>query len=137
MSLVKYSSDLSPFFGNLDDLFSVFDSLDPMTRPVRSVTGPKTSVENKEDRHLIQLATPGVAKDNLVIDINEGRLSISFDQQSTDTKPLFQRSFKKSWTLPKDVDVDNISAEYTDGVLKIDIPKSAPSKPSQKRIEIG
>ena len=50
---------------------------------------------------------------------------------------MFQRSFKKSWTLPKDVDVDSINADYTNGLLAVTIPKKTPSAPPQRRIEIG
>ena len=137
MSLIKYNPSLAPLFDNFDDLLSIFDSLDPMSRPVQSVTGPRTTVQNLEDKHLIRLATPGVTKDELVINLDDGRLTISFDQKEGDERNSFQRSFKKSWSLPKDVDVDAVSADYTDGLLAISIPKKVPSAPPQRRIEIG
>tara|TARA_R100000234_G_C4929708_1_gene147927 strand:+ start:205 stop:642 length:438 start_codon:yes stop_codon:yes gene_type:complete len=137
MSLIKYNPSLSPLFDNFDDIMSIFDAFDPMTRPVQSVTGPKTRVQNLEDKHLIELATPGVEKDQLVIDIDDGRLSISFDQKAGDANGVFQRSFKKSWTLPKDVDVENINADYTNGLLAVTIPKKTPDARPQRRIEIA
>lgn len=137
MSLIKYNPSLSPLFDNFDDLFNVFDALDPMTRPVRSVSGPRTNVQNLEDKHLIELATPGVEKDDLVIDINEGRLTISLEQKESGNNYSFQRAFKRSWTLPKDVDVDSINADYANGVLAVSIPKKSPTTPSQRRIEIS
>lgn len=137
MSLIKYNPSLSPLFDNFDDIMSIFDAFDPMTRPVQSVTGPKTRVQNLEDKHLIELATPGVEKDQLVIDIDDGRLSISFDQKAGDANGVFQRSFKKSWTLPKDVDVDSINADYTNGLLAVTIPKKTPGARPQRRVEIG
>ena len=54
----------------------IFDAFDPMTRPVQSVTGPRTRVQNLEDKHLIELATPGVEKDELIIDINDDFLFV-------------------------------------------------------------
>ena len=137
MSLIKYNPSLSPLFDNFDDLFNVFDALDPMTRPVRSVSGPRTNVQNLEDKHLIELATPGVEKDDLVIDINEGRLTISLEQKESGNNYSFQRAFKRSWTLPKDEDVDSINADYANGVLAVSIPKKSPTTPSQRRIEIS
>ena len=137
MSLIKYNPNLSPLFSNFDDLLSIFDTFDPMTRPVQSVTGPRTNVQNLEDKHLIELATPGVEKEELNIDIDEGRLTISFDQESAGENNRFQRTFKRSWTLPKDVDIDSINADYKNGVLAVSIPKIAPAAPPQRRIEIG
>jgi len=134
MSLIKYNPSLSPLFDNFDDLLNIFDSFDPMSRPVQNVTGPRTSVQNLEDKHLIRLATPGVSKEELMINLDDGRLTISFDQKE---KNNFQRSFKKSWTLPKDVDIDAVSADYTDGLLAVSIPKRAPSAPPQRRVEIA
>jgi HSP20 family protein len=137
MSLIKYNPNLSPLFNNFDDLLSIFDAFDPMTRPVQSVTGPRTNVQNLEDKHLIELATPGVEKEELNIDIDDGRLTVSFHQEKGDEKRNFQRAFKRSWTLPKDVDVDNINADYANGVLAVSIPKTAPATPPQRRIQIG
>ncbi len=137
MSLIKYNPSLSPLFDNFDDLLSVFDGFDPMSRPVQSVTGPRTTVQNLEDKHLIRLATPGVTKEELMINLDDGRLTISFDQKSGDEKNSFQRSFKKSWTLPKDVDVDAVSADYADGLLAVSIPKKTPATSPHRRIEIA
>ena len=137
MSLIKYNPSLAPLFDNFDDLLSIFDSLDPMSRPVQSVTGPRTTVQNLEEKHLIRLATPGVTKEELMINLDDGRLTISFDQKNGDANNGFQRSFKKSWTLPKDVDVEAVSADYTDGLLAVSIPKKTPAAPPQRRIEIA
>jgi len=137
MSLIKYNPNLSPLFNNFDDLLSIFDAFDPMTRPVQSITGPRTNVQNLEDKHLIELATPGVEKEELNIDIDDGRLTISFHQKEGNESHGFQRAFKRSWTLPKDVEVEKIDAEYTNGVLAVSIPKREPAAPPTRRIEIA
>ena len=49
---------------------------------------------------------------------------------------MFQRSFKKSWTLPKDVDVDSINADYTNGLLAHHPQEDAQCR-RMRRIEIG
>ena len=136
MSLIKYNPNLSPLFSNFDDLLSIFDTFDPMTRPVQSVTGPRTNVQNLEDKHLIELATPGVEKEELNIDIDDGRLTVSFSQKEGGEDHIFQRTFKRSWTLPKDVDLESINADYKNGVLAVTIPKKTPAALPQRRIEI-
>ena len=137
MSLIKYNPSLAPLFDNFDDLLGIFDGLDPMSRPVQSISGPRTKVQNLEDKHLIELATPGVCKDELLVDVNDGRLTISFEQKARDRSHGFQRAFKRSWTLPKDVDLESIDADYTDGVLRVSVPKKSPAATPQRRIEIS
>ena len=137
MSLIKYNPSLSPLFHNFDDLLSIFDAFDPMTRPVQSVTGPRTNIQNLDNKHLIEIATPGVEKEELNIDIDDGRLTISFEQKAGDEHNKFQRAFQRSWTLPKDVDIESINADYKNGVLAVSIPKQTPEAPPRRRIEIG
>jgi len=137
MSLIKYNHSLSPLFDNFDDLFNVFDSFDPMVRPRQSISGPRANVENLEGEHVIEVATPGVAKGDLLVDVNDGLLSISYSRDDSDKSYSFQKSFKRSWTLPKDVDLDNVGAEYNDGVLTVTIPKMAPEVPASRQIVVN
>ena len=138
MSLVKYNPSLSPLFNRVEDIFDLFDVFDPMHRPRPSITGPRTNIENLEGKHVIELATPGIAKEDLVIDLSDGRLSISYDEASTSTNAFsFQRSFTRSWTLPKNVDVEKVDAQYADGVLSITIPKNEPAVPPKRRVAIA
>tara|TARA_R110002074_G_C12088514_1_gene623703 strand:- start:19 stop:438 length:420 start_codon:yes stop_codon:yes gene_type:complete len=139
MSLVKYNPSLSPLLNRVEDIFDLFDVFDPMHRPRPNVTGPRTNIENLEGKHVIELATPGIAKEDLVIDLSDGRLSISYDEDdSAHTNTFsFQRSFTRSWTLPKNVDIEKVDAQYTDGVLSITVPKSEPNVPSKRRVAIA
>ena len=139
MSLIKYNHSLSPLLDNFDDLFSVFDSLDPMLRPRQSISGPRANVENLEDKHVIEVATPGSSKEDLLVDVNDGRLSISYQEGDADPKGAFsfQRSFKRSWTLPKGVDLDGVGAEYNNGVLTVTVPKIIPEAPANRQIVVN
>tara|TARA_R110001592_G_C12834123_1_gene720239 strand:+ start:194 stop:613 length:420 start_codon:yes stop_codon:yes gene_type:complete len=139
MSLIKYNPSLAPLLDNFEDLFSVFDAFDPMTRPRPGISKPRANIENLEDKHVIELATPGIAKEDLVVDLNEGRLTISYEEDdSAHTNTFsFQRSFKQSWTLPKNVDIEKVDAQYTDGILTVSIPKRAPEVPPHRRIDIA
>ena len=139
MSLVKYNHSLSPLFEPFEDLFSVFEALDPMHRPRPSINKPRTNIENLDDKHVIELATPGIAKEDLVVDLSDGRLTVSYEEDnSTHTNTFsFQRSFKQSWTLPKNVDIEKVDAQYADGILTVLIPKSEPNVPPKRRVAIA
>ena len=139
MSLIKYNPGLSPLFEPFEDLFGVFDALDPMHRPRPSINKPRANIENLDDKHIIELATPGIAKEDLVVDLSDGRLTISYEEDNSTKSDTFtfQRSFTQSWTLPKNVDVEKVDAQYVDGVLTVSIPKREPSAPSARRIAIA
>jgi len=142
MSLIRYSSNLSPvrrvgiesFF---DDFMDIFDVLDPMVRRP-ALVGPRTSVENLDDKHVITMATPGISRDDLKVDVADGRLTVSYDEDNSENSFFeFQNSFEKSWSLGDNIDLDSIKADYSDGVLTVEIPKSEKVVPAARRIGIS
>ena len=54
MSLIKYNPGLSPLFEPFEDLFGVFDALDPMHLPRPSINKPRANIENHDDKHIIE-----------------------------------------------------------------------------------
>ena len=138
MSLVKYNPSLSPLFGEFRDFFDIFDTFDPLTRPSSRITGPRANVDNADGKHVITMATPGVSKEDLKVDISDGRVSVSFDQESCEnSNHRFQKSFSRTWNLPKDVNVEAIDAEYENGILTVTIPKNDETVPVARRIKIS
>ena len=70
---------------------------------------------------------------NLEKEINleeDGLLTLSFDRQTD-----FFRPGHKTWTLPEDIDVENITAECKDGLLTVTLPKIK-RLPSSRKVEI-
>ena len=88
---------------------------------------------------------PGLKKKQLNIDVEDGVLTISGDKHNilneADAKilrrELKQSSFKRSFELGDLLDGDNISANFTDGILSISIPKLEPEKPKKKSVKIS
>ena len=91
--------------------------------------------ENKESYNL-EIAAPGMKKEDFQIELDNNLLSISsqenrsnedYDDEAKFTRREFNYySFKRSFSLPeKSINKDAISANYTDGILKIHIPKKA------------
>jgi len=79
---------------------------------------------------------PGVEKDAVSVSIDENVLTIKGTKQFTDAKDGEQwkrvetqyGEFTRSFTLPDEVDVDQVSAAYKNGVLELSIPKVEPKK---------
>jgi len=143
MSLVRYKGNgLTPFrsFGDgfFDDVFDIFEMLDPVRRSERTPIAPKITVDNTEDGHSINMAVPGISKDDLKVDVEDKRLTISFDEENSENSNYrFQRSFTRSWNLPENIDLQKVSADYDNGILTVNIPNLEPTEPSSRRIAVG
>tara|TARA_R100001129_G_scaffold154575_1_gene117339 strand:+ start:340 stop:747 length:408 start_codon:yes stop_codon:yes gene_type:complete len=135
MSLIRFNTD--PFFDSFDDFFSPFTE-NRLASTYQSRV-PRSKVQNLDDKHVIKLATPGVEKENLLIDVKDGKVTVSYDEGETDPSQTgnFQSSFKQCWTLPKNADPKKVSASYNNGVLAVEIPKKSGAESIARKIEIN
>ena len=94
---------------------------------------PAVDIVEEEDRYVLCADLPGVAAEDIAVDMEEHVLSISggrkFDTADSAQKlQLRERAsgeFRRRFTLPEAVDADGISARYELGTLEISIPKKA------------
>jgi len=92
---------------------------------------PRVDVVEKEKQFEIHVSLPGLKKEDIKIDIDGEMLNISgerkFKKENDEDKhhliENFYGSFSRSFTLPENVDKNSINAEFTDGILKLEIPK--------------
>lgn len=102
---------------------------------------PKVNIANNEDHFMIELAAPGLKKEDFSLDVDDETLTISAhreeeknEQEGNYTRKEFSyQTFKRSFTLPDNVVTDKISAKYEDGVVHIHIPKELESKKTKQR----
>jgi HSP20 family protein len=141
MTLMKLDKDtLLPSFSNLWEDFFGRDIIDlPSWRTGVSI--PAVNIEEKPDQFLISLAVPGFKRQDFKIDVSNGVLTIASereeeqeDKKDTYTRREFSyRSFKRSFTLPEGIRLDQIEAKYEDGILNIHLPKKEESKLAHTR----
>ena len=114
-------------------------------KPYQGSAYPKVNVYEYDDKIGLVAEIPGLKKKQLNIDVEDGVLTISGDKHNilneADAKilrrELKQSSFKRSFELGEQLDGDNISASFTDGILSISIPKLEPEKPKKKSVKIS
>ena len=114
-------------------------------KPFQGSAYPKVNVYEYDDKVGIVAEIPGLTKKQLNVEVEDNVLTISGDKHSVwdDAKAkvlrreLKQSSFKRSFTLGELLDGDDISANFKDGVLSIEIPKVEPAKPKKHSIKIG
>ncbi len=133
MSLVKRNSDwFVP--ANVDSLFDRF--FNDGFGNTRSVFVPRTDISENEKGFEIQLAVPGMKKEDFTVDLKNGKLTISGERKFNNEEKgknyhSIQTefgSFKKSFQLPDNVNEKKIEASYEDGILNISIPKDKSKK---------
>lgn len=145
MSLVKFNNEFPSF---LDEFFGgdIFDSTNSANRIGNSL--PAVNIQENKDEFRVEVAAPGMKKDDFEIELNNNMLVISSEKKDERTeedkgKKFTRRefnysSFKRTFTLPDTVDSEKINAKYNDGVLNLVIPKREEAKEKPKRkIEIA
>lgn len=110
---------------------------------------PAVNVVEHQDGFRIEVAAPGLKKDDFKLNLNHNNLIISGyqetknEEQDKNTERYTRRefsysSFQRTFTLPSSINADQIQAKYVDGVLNIEIPKREEAKVKPPRqIEIG
>ena len=102
----------------------------------RSAFVPKTDIAETDNEFEIQLAVPGMQKEDFKVDLKNGLLTISgerkFDKEETG-KNFYSiqteyGNFSKSFQLPEDVVAKKIEATYESGILNVIVPKDKSKK---------
>jgi len=103
-----------------------------------NTTIPAVNVKETADTFEVEVAAPGMQKEDFRIELDGNQLTISSERQNqkevTEGERYTRRefsyqSFQRSFTLPKNVvDVDQINARYENGVLHLVVPKREEAK---------
>ena len=129
--------------GWLDKFFN--SSLDDYFNFSRVLNVPAVNVNETDSAYSLSIATPGLEKNDFNVVVEDGMLTISAEkeQKEENKKDYFRReynysSWSRSFTLPDDADDTKVKAEYKNGELKIDIPRTEKKvKNNVKKINIG
>ena len=107
----------------------------------------KTDIKEKKDKYIIEMDLPGYDKDNINLELNNGYLEISAKvekEDNSDDEEKFVRRERffgecsRSFYVGEDITNEDISAEFKNGILKIEVPKKEEEEkePETKKIEI-
>lgn len=124
------------------------DLADNMDKGFSFETGgftPRIDIVEKEDSFLIYGEFPGMKKEDIKINVNEDKvLRISGNKSKTEeegrsylrTERIYGE-FERRFVLSDDIDLEDITAKYENGVLELAIKKKEPVKPKEINVEIG
>jgi HSP20 family protein len=139
-SLMKRSSDFFPAVPSLIDEFFNRNWLDSTLGTGRTV--PAANISENDEEILIELAAPGMRRDDFKIEVDNAQLTISCErdessehQRGRSTRREFSyQSFERTFALPSaEVKRDKIQAKYVDGILRVSVPKTEEAKKKAAR----
>ena len=141
MTLTKRNGSL---FNNLPTLFNDFFDREFLNwgESNFSNTGttiPAVNIRETKDDLVVEMAAPGMKKEDFKIELDGSLLSIGSERSSNQVeennderysrREFSYESFQRSFTLPKDVvETDRLKARYENGVLRLEIPKKEEAK---------
>lgn len=110
--------------------------------PSSDLWAPPVDVEETGDELLLTAELPGMSRDDIAIELEDGVLTIQGEKKDERKDEgtqglLYERrwgSFTRRFTLPRAVDSGNITAQYENGILSIRVPKAEEAK--GRKIEI-
>ena len=105
---------------------------------------PACDVHDTEGHYLVSLDVPGVAKEDIHIEVKDNQLWISGERKQEESasengRYFVERSygkFQRAFTLGRNTDSSKIEAAYKDGVLRVVIPKAEAAKPKTVEIKV-
>ena len=127
---------LNDFFD--DNLFNIATSVKPKLSSRADIL---CNIYKQSGNFIFDLYLPGFSRDDFDIGIDNNILTVKgvsdYKKKNYIHQEHYQSTkFERSFSLPKNVDIDNVDADYTSGVLSISIPTFEERKPTTKKITI-
>lgn len=150
MRLVRKSN---PSFNSiLNDILND-DFFKPVTQAAQGFR-PPVNIKETEAAFQMELAVPGLSKKEVLIDIDGDLLTVSYDkvEKTAESKPeakeekvaeekytrheFSAKSFKRTFTIPENIDSEKIVATMKNGILNVTLPKVEVPEPEKKTVVI-
>ncbi|MBI2212251.1 MAG: Hsp20/alpha crystallin family protein [Acidobacteria bacterium] len=118
-------------------------SLDDDDEMVSGQWTPPCDIIETADAVVLRAELPGVREEDIEIHVEGGLLTLrgekEFEKRTDRSYHRIERaygSFMRTFTLPRTVDAEGISANYERGVLELTMPKRSETRPRQIRIDV-
>ena len=129
----------------LSDVEQLFDNFvgSPLLSSLYEKQYMRADIKEDEKEYIVEVELPGVKKEEIDVSIDNDVLTISVnrnEQVEEKTEQYIRQerrvgSFSRSFYIDN-VDIDNVSAKFENGILTVVLPKKEPSSPTGKKIDI-
>lgn len=136
MTLVRFQP--APFKNLVNDFWNLPADGTVSTQPVVNILETASGFR-------IDIAAPGLSKDDFQIKVEKNVLSVSTQKETMHTQEgtTYHRrefaygAFERSFRIPETIDTDNIAANFTNGILSVNLVKKPEAQPLVKTITIA
>jgi HSP20 family protein len=146
MSLVERRNPLNPLQKSFwNDLFDRELAWPSLLRDGEML--PAINIKEEKNQYDIEVAVPGYKKEDFNVSVERGVLTVKAEvkeekeekKEGYSRKEFSYRSFERSFTLPDNVNEDNIQGKYDNGILHILVPKTTKEVEAEKKktVNIG
>jgi HSP20 family protein len=106
---------------------------------------PEVDISEDDQGYMLKADLPEMKKDDVRVTVEDGILSVSGERKSEkeDHKKKFHRielsfgTFRRSFTLPEDVDSTKVTADLRDGVLRVHLPTAPVAKSKATQVKVA
>jgi HSP20 family protein len=109
------------------------------------LTVPSVNIRENNESYMIDMAVPGMKKEDFNIDVDRNVMTISCEKETENKsgeeenysrREYNYSSFSRSFTIPENANAEKVSAKYADGMLQLTIPKDGENKKKGKKIKV-
>lgn len=103
---------------------------------------PAIDIIEEADRFVLHADMPGMTKEDVSIELGEGIMELSAKKELEERSESYLRRergsmhFHRRLLIPDGVDVENVQAKLTDGVLEVILPKVKKTEPPRKKVDV-
>jgi len=142
MKLVKFypnNGQLRRSESSMNNFYNMWDSFLNEDYGLSNYQSPKVNVIEEDDKFILEMAVPGIKKENIQLNVEKDILKVSHNENQESTEKAFNRiefsysSFERNFKLSESIDVDNIEAKMENGILTITLLKKEEAKEKPKR----
>src|SRR5260370_28488811 len=153
MSISRYGGRQSVAWSGINRVSSLRDELDTLFEmPFWSNFGgqsqlfsgwsPALDLYQNSDNVIARVELPGMRKEDIEISLQDGMLTISGERKSAEGEKAerterYVGKFRRSISLPTQVDANKVTATYRDGILTVTLPKAEEAKPKQIQVNVA
>ena len=140
MSLTKWKND-EEMFPSFTSFLDEFWGKDLYSGVARGTTIPAVNINEEEDKFQVEVAAPGLKKEDFNVNLENNVLTISAEHKEEKEEKVKKStlrefnftSFRRSFTVPDSVKAEDIHAVYKDGVLHLTLPKKEEAKKTEAK----
>ncbi|WP_136808183.1 Hsp20/alpha crystallin family protein [Desulfosediminicola flagellatus] len=124
---------------NTSEIMKREETTPEKTRQLDTVS-PNVDIFENDDEILLHADMPGVNKENVSINIDNGKLTLSSTRQletqgAATWEELGDVEYYRVFSIPQSIDISQVNAVLSNGVLQLHLPKSETAKPKQIEIK--